>query len=241
MKVVEDVVFKGSLIEVGQSMPVQFSLVEKKDDVIYRYTPMFKCRDYLSDVVFTKETGEEIAVYGWKSKKKLAEKVFNDRLELGVKIPKVPDLTLGLSTFKDNLELLHEYEQSQGLSLTVVEETGDETTPVYLSADPFWYKTTAGISYYTYLLRLICYKKIKNFSYEEIEKTTKGKAPSDFGIVNLVKNKYNKVYKNCADLLTNEPSPLNSLVIKKLEKEDYYDLGEMVHNYSGIRSYINTL
>ena len=128
------------LVQIGQKYPSTFSFAKKEGDVVTALHPGVLCRDYLLDQLLWMKGAVKFdkPVYGF------------------VQVPEVnPDypeffISERVEHLEKNLDGLHDIEKSLGLSLT-------EILPVekgyYVKGDPWWFKTTLHLSWYTQALR----------------------------------------------------------------------------------------
>lgn len=140
------------LAEIFQSVDIKFSFLKKDTaEEFSQITAPAKCRDFLGDVLWSKETGKSVVIYGFKYDYK-ADPFDEEALQLSLTFPSQESL----DAFKSHLDFIHEKEDTAGVSRTEVYETDDKGTLI-LVADPSWQKSPWRISLYTYYVKLASY------------------------------------------------------------------------------------
>lgn len=130
--------------ENSQVNPIRFCILKEKDGVFVNLTNWFKCRDFFNDVVYTKQTGNPITIYGFNS-------------ELGLSKDEDMFLALGnltIPTFKDNWALVNSYLEKQKLPIVPLFDNNVVKIP------SFYTKNTFNISLLTALMRFSNYKPL---------------------------------------------------------------------------------
>ncbi len=130
----------GKLTQVGQKYPSLFSFARREGDVVTSLHPGVLCRDYLMDQLLWMKgaTPFTTPVYGF------------------IQIPGAnsmyPEFYMEESVkfLEENLPGLNDLEKSLGIGLTKISLVGKG---YYVEGDPWWYKTTLHLSWYTQALR----------------------------------------------------------------------------------------
>ncbi len=208
------------LSEIGQSVPTQFSFVDKEG---IQVTPPFVCRDFAHDALRTMHTGVKSAIYGFEYDLAIDK-------PLDLKNTRMLILRTNDVDIMHSIELLHHYEDMRKIQLTKVKAyTLDEVDYWYFISDKFWQTTSFHISLYTLLIRLgqkqfrFTNDKELHEAYDKIESLN----DNDSKYLKLVKKIINKfiMYNDFENLY---------LKYKDLRIGAYHDLGGIYSLAKGI-------
>lgn len=129
----------GTLNQISQRYPSLFSFARKSGNLVTSLHPGVLCRDYLLDqLAWMREVVYEDKIYG-----------FGEVPQVN---PTFPEFFISncVKHLPDNLEWLNTIETKLGISLTTIEPVNGG---FYVRGDPWWYKTTLHLSWYTQALR----------------------------------------------------------------------------------------
>lgn len=142
----------GGYIENAQVNPILFCILKEKESVFNNVTNWFKCRDFFNDIVYTKQTGTPLVVYG-----------LNSNLGLSKDEPIYAALDKLIPEFEDNWELVNSYLEKENLPRVELYKSNVTVAKIH----EFYTESTYNIALLTALMRLLNYKKINNL--EEIK------------------------------------------------------------------------
>lgn len=136
----------GTLNQISQMYPSLFSFAKKEGNVITSLHPGVLCRDYLLDQL------------AWMNGAPYTRKIYGFGKVPGVN-PTFPEfyITNRVEHLEENLGWLNTIEGKLGISPTSIEKIG---LGYYVCGDPWWYKTTLHLSWYTQALRQMGARKI---------------------------------------------------------------------------------
>lgn len=154
--------------ESGQVSPVRFAVVEKKGEDFYQQHCVFKCKDYLNDIVYTYNTKNPIVVYG----------LDTDKLKLPEKgQPLFLAIFYAGASFENNFALVNEYLKKKKHPEVVIHQVekvaGDPLTigsthTYVLEVPEFFLKNTYNISLLSFFIRLCTYEALVFETFKEL-------------------------------------------------------------------------
>lgn len=174
---------KDHLGEIFQSLDVKFSFLKERDSSYEQITNPGKCRDFLGDVLWSKNKKMPVDIWGFRYSHE-KDPFDEDFLKLSLKFPKGKG---ALENFKNNLSLLHEKEKEAGVPLTTVLDTQEKDTLIVI-ADAIWQKTPWRLSLYTFYLKVISYPSIKQLDYPECDYITQLDKKTETTLLSHVKD-----------------------------------------------------
>jgi len=178
----------GFLSEISQSMNIKFAFVTKIDDNNYKQVMTeVKCRDFLGDLLYSREHSKPASIYGFNYDYKESP-YDDDKLRLSLKFP-VP---AALEFFKGNYEGNIRYaEHLSKVEPSIIIETNIPNT-VIIEADKAWQSEVWKLSLFTFYLKLISYQDLNNIKQPELSYyTTLKKSNKEDFLLSLI-NKDNK-------------------------------------------------
>lgn len=140
--------------EIGQHNPLRFIVLSKEGDFYTNDTGWFRCKDFFNDLVFTRQTGNAIRIYGFDTK-------------FAVGMDNTQPLLVGLKkltqTFQYNVMALNWF-----LSETKrpIIRFAESCTPMeaVIEIPPYYLENTYRISLLTLLLRCLNVERINNWT-----------------------------------------------------------------------------
>lgn len=204
------------LAEAFQYLNIKFALAKKDDNGDYvTTTPLFQCRDYFSDSIYSWKTGKKLTeIYGFKADP--------SNVQDSILIVNNPPECLF-----SNLKFLFDIEEKFGFKKTSIIPL-DGTKDYAFEFDKDWLLNSVLFAYYTATIRILSYTKIEKNPYTECIKflDTVCKEGTEYyyrlHLSKLVDIDLNKLKKDIAF-----PSIL--------KEEVYY-----IHGSCGIYTYLNS-
>lgn len=149
---------KGHLNEAMQYKKVNFVSVREEDGKLIGIHPPVLCRDYLGDILYvTKMNKEQAYVYGLQYKKDRDGPLQLDRTKL---VMIFNEKSKDKETLFRNINILWELEKQCGLKTTELTELDKNT--LYVRGSKRWLDNNFTYSFYTFMLRALCYQQIKD-------------------------------------------------------------------------------
>lgn len=235
-----------NLCEESQTTGIIFSFVTKEGKQCH---PWIKCRDFLTDAVGSTVTGKAFKIFGFNFdlKDKAYSPVCLDKTLMLVsqqELLNVPTDSMphkGLINFEAKmlsaLRLLHHYEDIAGEDRSVMYKRRDGTKWYWLfESSPFWMKSSALVSMYSYLIRLgdknIKFKNMRELQLKYKQLTSMEELDKDLKYLKVCRKKLYFVVKRAKKILLEGGDIDNDY----METEKVSDL----HNYGGIKSICST-
>lgn len=154
-----------NLGEIFQALEIKFSFVRKNKGE--SYTQLFsgvKCRDFLGDCIWSRETGKPVNIYGFRYNYKT--KPFDEEeLRLSLTFPNEESKL----NFINNFHMIWDKEQQADITLlfnAVWIQTNSPLTLIIL-ANSIWQSTIWKLSLFTFYLKCCSYKNPENLDYPE--------------------------------------------------------------------------
>jgi hypothetical protein len=151
--------------EIFQSISLLFAFVNKKENIYSQIFFPVKCRDFLGDCIWSKATGLPAQIYSFSFDNNKTP-LDTNYLRMSLTFPTIEVL----DNFKNNFSSLNKKEATVNPVITRTNyfETDDPLTLI-IEADPIWQSNVWKISLYTYYLKLLCYKDVKELKSPENE------------------------------------------------------------------------
>jgi len=149
------------IAEEGQDLEVQFAFARKdKKREFFNLSDFSVCRDFLGDVVVANVTNEPSVIYGFKYDPTTQAKLDLEHTYLALKSS--PEV---LEQFKTNLKRFRAWwvimvGQNNYCNIIEVDKPGI----IVVQCNPWWQKTTVGISYLSFILKALCWDYDKDAS-----------------------------------------------------------------------------
>lgn len=150
------------IAEEGQDLEVQFAFARKTEDAnFFNLSDFSVCRDFLGDVVVANVTNEPSVIYGFKYDPTTQAKLDLEHTYLALKSS--PEV---LEQFKANLKRFRSWWEimiGHGHNYCNILEF-DKPGTIVVQCNPWWQKTTVGISYLSFILKALCWDYDKDAS-----------------------------------------------------------------------------
>lgn len=141
------------LAEIFQSIEVKFSFIKKDPSEFKQIHKPVKCRDFLGDCIWSKETNKPVSIYGFKYY--YEDTPFDeDKLQLSLTFPDIETKEI----FMSNLDIIEDLEKRAGTKEAVVSTVDEDELSIIIEADAVWQSSPWKISLYTFFLKKSCYK-----------------------------------------------------------------------------------
>lgn len=142
--------------EIGQSLPVKFTFVNKKNKALYEeVTVPFVCRDFFTDMLLSYETGKKSSIYGFNySYEKTPFDLDKTRILVVFPTEEAKDI------FIYNYALLQDIEQDNLINFTEGNEV--DNLSLILEGDNYWQSKAYLLSLYTGLIRWLSIQKYQD-------------------------------------------------------------------------------
>ena len=139
--------------EIFQSLDIKFAFCKKvSEDTYEQLHTDIKCRDFLGDCVWSRETKKSVSIYGFNFDANETH-IDTDCLRMSLTFPDKGSK----SYFKKNVEFLKVIEDTAKTSNIKILTTDTPLTYI-IEADSIWQSAVWKISLYTFYLKLISYK-----------------------------------------------------------------------------------
>jgi hypothetical protein len=141
------------IAEEEQDLEVQFAFARKSDtNTFHNISDFSVCRDFLGDVVVANVTNKPSVIYGFKYDPETQAKLDLTHTYLALKSS--PEV---LEQFKVNLKRFRSWwEIMVGNNYCNIIEV-DNPEILVVQCNPWWQKTTVGISYLSFILKALCW------------------------------------------------------------------------------------
>jgi len=151
-KLIKKVIKYNILIETFQALELKFSFGRMDTDKnVKQIHAWVKCRDYFGDVLMSNSDGQKRNIYGFTYDPEIDIPVHVDNLVMLLQFPNE-----GMKeTFLNNKVILDNIDKKNQQPPAVIEETDDKKV-LMLVASPFWQQNIITISFYTYILKIMC-------------------------------------------------------------------------------------
>lgn len=151
---------QGKLTEISQTKLLRFAFLAggsmEPGSEMHTFHPMIKCRDYLNDVISSREDGRTYHVYGFDIGPENNE-LEQDATKLLLQFPGPQER----DTFVANFGALRRLEQTyfNGVEPSILFHVDNKSPYLAVKGDKFWQRTTYLISLYSFWMRVILYFK----------------------------------------------------------------------------------
>lgn len=135
--------------EIFQALEIKMAFVSKLPDNVYKQCHLaIKCRDFLGDCIWSKETGQLAHIYGFEYNYK-SSPFDEEELRLSLTFPDEE----GMTNFKDNFNT---YMASKKIEASF--ELTTDPLSVIVKADKKWQSAQWKLSLFTFYLKVCSYK-----------------------------------------------------------------------------------
>lgn len=135
--------------EIGQQKPIKFAFANAVGNEIREIFSPVLCRDFLGDVLHAEESNKPASIYGF-SYNPTTSRIDRDSTRLVISNISAKDF----DCFRANAPILEQLEFKLNLVPTKWQEVDKH---LYIEGSPRWQEAVYLISFYTYLLRVMCY------------------------------------------------------------------------------------
>ena len=221
------------LSEEQQYIKTKFFIVNKLEENLYeKRTPNILCRDFLNDVLYCITFNTSINIYNF-DYDQTKENLNKENIYLCLKFTSKTQK----QNFIFNFKFLSKLEKFYNLeTFTSYEETNNYLT-LLIKHHPIWFSNTMTLSFFTFILRCLCYPKCKENFWEFIKNSTyKYKTWNNtYNIINTPESQIltdNIYFKNFI---------INFKILTSNYKQQKFDSKYSIHNKSGFLSYLRDL
>ena len=150
--------WKQNLAEIPQQLNTRFAFAHMEGDGVYSNTmPFVKCRDFFGDVLEAVQTGTTQGIYGFRFDP--TQQPFDtDKCRLLIQFVSEESKQAFIKnhkTFKKSLRLL-----TNNISYGTIHNIKAEQPTVLVVANPIWQHSVIGISWFTYVLKVLSYPQL---------------------------------------------------------------------------------
>lgn len=201
-----------------KSIKYSFGNIDPETNTFNEWFAPVKCRDFLLDTLYSKETKESLELYGFNFDYSTVKET-ETQLEMVIRTKKV-----NIDAILANLPTLHEIEIKHNLQPTAIYPT-DKSDVFVVIGDKFWKSTTPLLGLYTWMFRLFLYTPLTT-----LDDLAKFKSNADEIW------KFQTIYPKLKEMLDN----LKTFTVPYEEEWKKYCLKETYnwHFTSGIRGYL---
>lgn len=154
---------QSKLTEIYQTVDLKFSFLNRLGDEEWQeMTQPAKCRDYLHDIVNCCLNGSSFKLYGMGFDGK-STPISLDKFRMLLRFPNAEAFAL----FQQNISSLNALEEKNGIEKSVFYPVENLEDAIICEGDAFWLNNSVLISFYTFELRLMCYKDCVPFSGQD--------------------------------------------------------------------------
>lgn len=154
--------YNKNIAEEEQSLAVQFAFARKDaKGKFFNLSDFSVCRDFLGDVVVANVTNQPSVIYGFQYDPNKQAKLDSEHTYLALKSsPEVLEqFKANLKRFSSWWEIMvgHKHNYCNVIEL-------DNPEIIVVQCNPWWQKTTVGISYLSFILKVLCWDYDENSS-----------------------------------------------------------------------------
>lgn len=162
-KLIKKEIKVNTLIENFQALELKFSFGRlDTDNTVKQIHAWVKCRDYFGDVLMSNSDGEKRKIYGFTYDPEKDIPVHVDNLVMLLQFPNKEMQ----ETFLNNKSILDEIDKKNQQTPAVFHKTDDKNV-LMMVASPFWQQSIVMISFYTYILKIMCAEYIERNNWQK--------------------------------------------------------------------------